>query len=523
MMKCNKKQLVAFLLSVGLVCTMMPTTVLASDDSTLTDYTGQPVCVAEAVTASTGAAAETASVTFSESIIEDAIAGAQAKVASTGKTAVGISVELDVSVPEGATTLDAVLPADSLEQLIEANVVELDLKGALVGMTLSSQALASLQEQSSGDITFSISAVSTTGSAASLVGDRPAYNISINNGSITTFGGGSVSISIPYTISSGEEAGDLYAVSIDGSGNASRVESSIYQDGSDSMLLSSTYVSTFGIAYDQTSAQYADAENSFAADSINYVVSRGLISGTTDTEFEPDEYISRGELAEALGKMAGINTADYTTNSFTDVDTGSEEQPYIEWATQTGIMDEIADGLFVPTGSISRQKLAGILENYAEVTGFSMTTEREELTFADEGLIDSTYVSAVTTLQKAGVLMGKANLRYEPTYKATRAEVAVILTRYIALTIDGDAAQGFAMNDEGQWMYYEEGNALTGWQEITQDGETNTYYFSEYGIMATDSWVEVGGSWYYFGSDGKKVVSTTVGDYEVDASGARIE
>ncbi len=47
-------------------------------------------------------------------------------------------------------------------------------------------------------------------------------------------------------------------------------------------------------------------------------------------------------------------------------------------------------------------------------------------------------------------------------------------------------------------MYFKNGKALTELQEINQ----NKYYFSEEGIMLTDTWLEIKGTWYYFRKNG---------------------
>jgi fibronectin-binding autotransporter adhesin len=74
--------------------------------------------------------------------------------------------------------------------------------------------------------------------------------------------------------------------------------------------------------------------------------------------------------------------------------------------------------------------------------------------------------------------MGGANNRFNPKSPATRGEIAAMLHRLIKLSIDPDTAQGWALNDSGQWFYYKEGKALTGAQTI-------------------------GGMQYFFGADGK--------------------
>ena len=136
-----------------------------------------------------------------------------------------------------------------------------------------------------------------------------------------------------------------------------------------------------------------------------------------------------------------------------------------------------------------------------------------------------------------------------------------MLNRYIKLTINPDTAQGWTLNDAGQYLYYKDGKALTGTQTIdgvkyffNSDGtlktgwvkddagnwrfysgntmlvgfwdlganENNkTYYFTKDGIMVSGKWLEIDGKWYYFSADGSLARSTKIDDYEVDANGVR--
>ena len=80
----------------------------------------------------------------------------------------------------------------------------------------------------------------------------------------------------------------------------------------------------------------------------------------------------------------------------------------------------------------------------------------------------------------AGVLAGKNGNLFDPQGTATRAEVSAVLKRFVELAISTDSAEGWALNDSGKWMYYENGKAVTGKKDI--DG--TTYTFDQYGVTA---------------------------------------
>ncbi len=201
--------------------------------------------------------------------------------------------------------------------------------------------------------------------------------------------------------------------------------------------------------------------------------------------------------------------------------------------------------------AITREETAVIFANYARATGYTLPVTRNAVTFADDASIGVIYKNAVKAMQQAGIMMGEQNNRFNPTGTATRAEVSTMLHRYIKLTIDPATAQGWVKNDDGRWMYYKNGAAVTGWQiidgvkyyfystgalqtgwvkddagswrfysgntmlvgwrDIGANGSSKRYYFTRDGIMAAGKWLEIDGKWYYFYDDGSLADSAKIG------------
>lgn len=94
--------------------------------------------------------------------------------------------------------------------------------------------------------------------------------------------------------------------------------------------------------------------------------------------------------------------------------------------------------------------------------------------------------------------------QFNPKADSTRAEVAATLHRYIKLTIGPSNAQGWAKNNDGQFMYYKDGETVTGLQTgWVMDGD-NWYFFS--GNTQLTGWQDIGSNGsnkrYYFTKDG---------------------
>jgi hypothetical protein len=326
------------------------------------------------------------------------------------------------------------------------------------------------------------------------------YDIALSYGkgkTISNLGNGTAIISISYSPAKKEASGSLYAAQIDTKGKATRITDSAYDTNSGCVIFTTTHFSKFGVGYTAANKKASDISSHWAKEAIDYVVGRGLLTGTSDTTFSPDAAMTRGMLVMALGKLAGVDTKLYTTSSYTDMNADNTYRPYAEWAHQKGIIQTANDKQFAPDQAVTRQEAAVILANYAKATGYTLPVICEVITFTDNSSIGSAYQDAVKKVQQAGIMMGGNGNKFNPKSEITRAELSFLLHRYIMLTIDPVTTQGWVLNHSGQYIYY------------------------KYGILATDQWLEIDGKWYYVYSDGSLARSTKIGDYEVDENGVR--
>lgn len=384
-----------------------------------------------------------ATVTIPEKSVADAIAKALAHAISQGKTANGIGIALDIDLPDTAKSLGLVLPQAALKDLIEGGVRNLEINGGIVSLNLDMEALKEIQNQSTGDLTITLKPVQTLSAAArKLIGARPVYDLTITyikDGKTVTIGSlnkGHVTISIPYTPGNSEAVGHLFGVYVDDRGNASRIAGSNYDANSRSVILTTNHFSVYGVGYQSSSEKFTDVNTHWAKDNIDYVVGRGLFSGTSDQTFSPNTAMSRGMMVTVLGRLAGADVSSYKTSSFTDVKKDSYYLPYIEWAYKKGIVNGVGNNQFAPDKAVTREEMAVILQNYAKATGYTLSVTQTSVTFADSSRISSYAKDAVKAMLQSGIMTGDQNNRFNPKACATRAEVAAVVQRYVKLTID---------------------------------------------------------------------------------------
>ncbi|WP_206460498.1 S-layer homology domain-containing protein [Anaerovorax sp. IOR16] len=397
-----------------------------------------PITATTFVTATAGTNG-TASVSIPDKAVTDAISKAQTELKKQGKNANGISVEINVAMPKGANTLTVTLNQDSFNSLVSAGVTHFAINGAPVSMIFDEKALTEIQKQSSGNVTITIAPQSNLSETAkAMIGTRPAYNITVgygHNSTVSNFRGGVATLSIPYTPAEDESIDGLYAVYVDEKGNAIRVAGSAYDASHGCITFTTTHFSVYGVGY-TAPTKFSDIESHWAKESIEYIVGKGLLSGTSKTTFAPNTAMTRGMLVTALGRLENVDVSSYTISSFNDVKVGSAFQPYIEWAYKKGIIQGIANHQFAPDRAITREEIAVIVTNFTKATEYTLPATREATTYADDSDIGKNYKTAVTAMQQAGIMTGGTSNKFNPKSNATRAEVSSMLHRYIKLTFN---------------------------------------------------------------------------------------
>lgn len=451
---------------------------------------------------------------INESTVQQAINKATVDAKKNGSTANGIAVVVPVNVGGTRKDVQIILKADTLDKLVSSKVKHFTIDtDSMTDFGFTLDTLKELNRRTSGDIVFKVKKTTVSSAKAkAAVGTRPAYDISlweVKNGKetrLTNLNGKTISVAVPYTSAKNEQSGNLYAVSVDTAGKVQWLTKSSYDADQKAVIFQMTQAGIYGVGYDAKVSAFTDIENHWAKDNIFFVVSRGLLNGTSATTFSPNTGMTRGMFVTALGRLAGIDPADYQAGKFTDVKADAYYVPYVNWAASKGIVSGTTDTIFAPDSQITREQMAVILKNYAAKLGYTIPKTLEAVTFADNTKISSQVKEAVKSMQQAGILAGKTNNRFDPKGTATRAEVATVLRRFVEIIIDSQTANGWQQNDSGEWSYYKNGEPLKGWFSVDQ----KKYWMDKTtGKMFSNGWKQIDGKQYYFYVDGSMAVNTT--------------
>lgn len=100
------------------------------------------------------------------------------------------------------------------------------------------------------------------------------------------------------------------------------------------------------------------------ADAVQYVVSEGLMNGTDADAFSPDASMSRAMLVTVLYRLSG-EPAVSQDSGFADVAADAYYADAVSWATEQGIVTGTSQTAFSPDESVTREQMAALLYRYA--------------------------------------------------------------------------------------------------------------------------------------------------------------
>ena len=170
----------------------------------------------------------------------------------------------------------------------------------------------------------------------------------------------------------------------------------------------------------------------WAEEAIHKMAGLELVNGTGGNKYSPAAPMTRGSLATVLHRLSQGKT-DYEA-SFKDVAEGKYYTEGVAWAAKAGVVKGISEDIFAPDDVITREQLAVMLARYAKLIGMDTKADAKALeAFTDGENTGSWATDGVAWCVANGILKGKGQNNLDPTAKVTRAEVAVMLDRFIDL------------------------------------------------------------------------------------------
>ena len=175
------------------------------------------------------------------------------------------------------------------------------------------------------------------------------------------------------------------------------------------------------------------AEGTWYEEAVLYVYEKNLMNGISKDPmlFSPDTPLSRAMIVTILYRQEHEPDVSNLENPFSDVQAGTWYTDAVKWAAGNGIVTGHPDGRFAAGENITRQDLAVIFIRYADTEKINLQITRPYKSFSDNATISLYARDAVARCFETDIINGKDSNKFDPSGKATRAETATMLYRFL--------------------------------------------------------------------------------------------
>lgn len=164
----------------------------------------------------------------------------------------------------------------------------------------------------------------------------------------------------------------------------------------------------------------------WAVESINKLAENGIITGTGDRQFSPDENVTRAEYVTMLMRAYG---SDVTAENvqFNDVVTGEWYYEPIAKAVALGVVNGYDNGSFGINDNISREDMMVMAYRTMNALGVAVPKNKDYQSFNDQSSINDYAAEAVEAMYCADIINGVGDNMLDPKGEANRAQSAKII------------------------------------------------------------------------------------------------
>lgn len=165
---------------------------------------------------------------------------------------------------------------------------------------------------------------------------------------------------------------------------------------------------------------------SWAANAVDFMNEYGLVKGTGTSTFGWKGSMTRGDFVLILYRNAGSPSVYGVSNPFTDVKSTDYYYEAVLWAYRNNVVNGTSTTTFGPKGKITREQIASILWRLAGKPVYSVSLR----SYTDYASVSDYAYDAMSWAVGSGYVKG-SGAKLSPKNNATRAEVAVMLHRYL--------------------------------------------------------------------------------------------
>jgi len=177
---------------------------------------------------------------------------------------------------------------------------------------------------------------------------------------------------------------------------------------------------------------FKDVDTHWASASIQFVYDNGILKGVSATDFAPEATFNRAMMATVLHRLSG-NPEHGWNYPFRDVFDMAWYCGPIAWAYENNLIGGMTTTTYAPESPITREQLAVMLMRYAQFQGYDTSKSVALYQYQDAGKVSDYAQPAMEWAVSIGLIGGRTLDTLAPQDTATRAEVSVMLERFITM------------------------------------------------------------------------------------------
>jgi 2',3'-cyclic-nucleotide 2'-phosphodiesterase len=195
----------------------------------------------------------------------------------------------------------------------------------------------------------------------------------------------------------------------------------------------------------------------WAFSAINDLAAKQIVTGKSDTIFDPNTNVSRAEFATLLVKALKLTAKNKST--FSDVPATAWYADAVAAANENGLVNGVAPGLFAPNDTITREQMAVMASSALKLKAGKAIIATSDIKFTDDSGISAWAKAGVTVTVDRGVMSGRGAGKFVPKASTTRAEAA----KAVHTLITNISVQLLGINDfHGQLDYKKDAKDAAG-------------------------------------------------------------
>ncbi len=354
---------------------------------------------------------------------------AQATVSGSDMAALlkkSAAVTFEVQLPAGANGLAVNISKEAAASFAQTSQGTFAIESTLANLQFDAAASAALADTAK-ESGFTVTVAANSAQSAK-VGGRPVYDFTVQSGGkeLTTFGGGSIMVEIPYTLQEGEDPNAVIIYYINAQGALEAVTNSHYNAKTKTVIFTTDHFSTFAVGYHSVS--FSDTQGKWMETAVSFLAARDIVKGAGSGEFQQQRAVTRAEFVTMLMRALVPAAKTDGVSQFADITADAYYYDAVLQGKALGLLNGDGGNLFAPGRSISRQEMFVIayraLEKLALWDGY--TKQSTVPVFSDQANVAAYAQAAVSALTEYGLIGGFGG-KVEPAASASRSECAQFL------------------------------------------------------------------------------------------------